>query len=106
MMGAFILHVSVAIVGGDKVSDKNTCGTAVGVVLTLNLLGVLLGWIPLIGFPIWVILWFVVIMGAYEVGFARACLLALVNLVVGVFVQLLLVAALGVTIFGFAALFG
>jgi hypothetical protein len=103
MFAAGVLHISVAVVGGDKVSDKNTCGTAVGVVLMLNLLGLVLGLIPFLGFPLFVIAWFVVIMGAYDIGFGRALLVAIVNLAISVVIQLILVAV-GIGAFGVLAM--
>ena len=104
LAGAFVLHLSVAMVGGDRASDKNTCGTAVGVVITANLLGALLGLIPLVGFPLFVIAWFLIVMGAYDIGFARACAVAFVNIVLSILIQLVLGLLFGITAFGALAM--
>ena len=85
---AFALKLAVGAMGAPRA--KNTYSTAMTVAFGLNLAGFLLGFIPFVGWLVYLVLWFAVIMSVYDLGFWRSIGVAVLQVVLKLAIGLLL----------------
>ena len=103
LVGSLVLHVSAKIVGGES-SRKATFGTAVGANLIMLVGGAVLGLIPVVGVLLSIVLWFIVVMKAYDLGVLRAFVVGLVYLFIVGGMFFVLATFFGVALFSMAGL--
>lgn len=75
LLQALVLKLAAGFVGAP--SSKNTYSTALWVAFGLNVLGMLTLAVPIIGWLVYLVAWFVVIMKVYELGFLQSIGLAI-----------------------------
>ena len=79
-ISAGLLHVSVKLVG----ERRAAFGTAMGASVAIWVVAVVTKFIPLIGLPLLMVGWFMIIMSTYKMGFGRSLGAFLINLVLTV----------------------
>jgi hypothetical protein len=92
-IATFFLHVltlklAVSSVGVPR--SKNRYTKALFVVLGLSMAGFIVGFIPLFGWLIYSALWILVVMSAYNLGFAKSILVAVIQVGLKIALWLLL----------------
>jgi hypothetical protein len=75
LLQALVLKWAAGFVGAP--SSKNTYSTALWVAFGLNVIGMLTAAVPIIGWIVYLIAWFVVIMKVYELDFLQSIGLAI-----------------------------
>jgi hypothetical protein len=88
LLQALVLKLAAGFVGAP--SSKNTYSTALVVAFGLNVLGMLTLAVPLIGWMVYLVAWFVVIMKVYELDFLQSIGLAIFQVLLKLGLGLLL----------------
>lgn len=77
---AFALKLALGVMG--QPSHQNKYGTAIRVAATLALAGFLLGFIPLVGWLVYAILWLLVVRSVYGIGLTKSVGVAVLQVVI------------------------
>lgn len=80
LLQALVLKIAAGFVGAP--SSKNTYSTAMLVAFGLNVIGMLTSAVPIIGWVVYLVAWFVVIMKVYELDFLQSIGLAIFQVLV------------------------
>ena len=79
---AVALKLSLSVLG--QASAQNKFGTAVGVVALLNVALVVTSFVPVVGWLLKPLVWLLVIMSVYRIGFFKSIGVAVIQLVIQV----------------------
>ena len=79
---AVALKLSLSVLG--QASAQNKFGTAVGVVALLNVALVVTSFVPVVGWLLKPLVWLLVIMAVYRIGFFKSIGVAVIQLVIQV----------------------
>jgi hypothetical protein len=88
VLHAFVLKLAVGTMGAPQ--HKNTLSKALTVAFGLSVAGFLIGFVPLVSWPLYALLWVAVIATVYEIGIMRSIGVAVLQVVLKLVIWLLL----------------
>ena len=94
LLQAIALKWSLAILGQN--SAQNKFGTALGVVAMLNVSVVAISFVPLVGWVLKPLVWLLIVMAVYRIGFFKSIGVAIFQVLIQIFIKWVL-ALIGLT---------
>ncbi|MFU8807244.1 MAG: hypothetical protein ACNA8W_25775 [Bradymonadaceae bacterium] len=93
LVQALALKLALGVLG--QPSTQNRYGTALGVAGGLTAMGFVLGFVPIMGWLLFPVMWIAVVMGVYKIGFLKSLGVAILQVVLRMVISLIL-AVIGI----------